>query len=72
MAIDWRDAEAKARVTKRAIVQVMKLTHAVNTGAIEGRPLHADTLADLKTVDGPAARAEARAAWDDLDAAMTP
>jgi hypothetical protein len=71
MAINWLDVEAKARTMKAASVRVIEVTSAVNTNKIAGRSLHADTLAALKTVDGPAARTEAQDAWDDLNAAMT-
>lgn len=72
MAIDWTDVEAKARAMKAATVQVILVTHAVNTGSIAGESLHADTLNSLKTVRGPAVRTAAQSAWDDLNAAMTP
>ena len=72
MAIDWIEAEAKFREMKAASVRGIELTHAVNTGLIAGRELHADTLTALKTVDGPVVRDSARDAWDDLNAAMTP
>ena len=72
MAIDWIDVEEKARVMKAATVRVIEVTHAVNEGTVAGRELHADTIASLKTVDGPAARTAAQDAWNDLKAAMTP
>lgn len=72
MAIDWVDVEIKAREMRTASVRIIEITNAVNTGKVAGRDLHADTLRDLKTVDGPVARTEAQNAWDDLSAAMTP
>ena len=72
MAIDWIEVEAKARGMKMAAVRIIEVTNAVNTGTIAGRELHADTLAALKTIDGPIVRDAARDAWDDLNAAMTP
>lgn len=70
MAIDWPDVEAKARAMKVATVRVIEVTSAVNANEIAGRPLHADTLHDLQTIDGPVVRAEALHAWNDLNAAM--
>lgn len=70
MAIDWLDIEARARAMKVATVRVIEVSSAVNTNKIAGRPLHADTLAALKTVDGPVVRTEALNAWNDLNAAM--
>jgi hypothetical protein len=71
MAIDWVDAEAKFRAMKIASARGIELTHAVNTGAVAGQPLHADTLVALKTVKGPIVRTAAQDAWNDLNAAMT-
>ena len=72
MAIDWVDVEEKARAMKIAAARVIELTHAVNTGSIANQPLHADTVAALKTVKGPLVRAATNHACDDLNAAMTP
>lgn len=72
MAIDWLEAQAAAEQMKVAAVRVIQITRAVNEHNVAGRPLHADTLAALKSVDGPIARTAANDAWDALSAAMTP
>lgn len=73
MAIDWEDAELKATAMRIATVNVITLIKQVRTGkTASGRALHADTISDLKTVDGPAVRTAAQNAWNDLNAAMTP
>ncbi len=72
MAIDWLDVHTKAAAVKNASVRILEITAAVMEPEIAGREIHPDTLNSLKTTDSVAARAAARAAWDELDAAMTP
>lgn len=68
---DWLDVHTKAAAMKNASVRIMQITSAIMEPKIAGRTISQETLNGLMTTDSVAARAEAHAAWDELDAAMT-
>lgn len=68
---NWLEVHTKAAAMKNRSVRIMQITSAIMEPKIAGREIHPETLNGLKTTDSVAARAEARAAWDELDAAMT-
>lgn len=68
---DWLEVHTKAAAMKNASVRIMGITAAIMDPTIAGRTISSETLNSLKTTDSVAARAAARAAWDELDATMT-
>lgn len=71
MAIDWLEVHTKAAAMKNASVRILEITAAIMEPKIAGREISSETLNGLKTIDSVAARTAARAAWDELNAAMT-